>query len=738
MGILANWMSVFLLAAAMVLATSAAHATHLMGGEMSVAYVGDNAAGVPQYEVHCFVYRDCSSANANGTDFDLFASIGIYEGGVLAETLSLPLDQTLVENVVPENPNNCAFLPEDLCLERAEYIGVVALEPSQIGYDFVYQRCCRSPAITNLVTPEDQGFTIRTNVPPASIAAPGNSTPTFNALPQAFVCNQYPFSISHAATDADGDSLAYKICDIYLGGDPAAPMPTPPLPPPYANVTWASGFSAADPFGLNANVNINPLTGVMTGLPIQVGKFSVGICVEEWRNGVMIGGIQRDFTIDVVNCEILAPLYEPIASCEGLSIGFELQGAPADEYVWDFGVPGTDDDISTDPEPSYTYDTPGQYDISMFFSSGGCSDSLHFTVAVAEPWTLDVETGELACNSDGTWAVPVDVDMSDWPPGASWTWAAGGNAWTDSLLTAVHLPPGDQILSLTTSWFDCQESAAVALDLPPMPVAGFSMSSSPCGELEATFAADDPASGPFEWSFGGSAAGATGPVVTQSFPTYGSFDVSLIAGVGSACESTSSSTITLYPPDPLNGSVDVHPLSLCDSTGWMQVVLNGMAADDLSWSFPAAADVLDADFSGATLFFAATGTYGASVALINEACDEAVELDFDIEVPEPLNGVEYAAPNVFSPNNDTKNERFAITQVLPDGTWASLPTGSSFETFDLRIFNRWGLEVFATSNPGGGWRANDSPEGTYFWTLDAKHLCDAAPVGTHGVVTVVR
>ena len=723
---------------ASALSATVAHATHLMGGEMSVAFVGNNAAGIPQYEVHCFVYRDCSSANVNGTDFDLFASIGVYEGSMLVETLSLPLDQNLVENVNPENPNNCAFLPEDLCLERAEYIGVVALEPSQIGYDFVYQRCCRSPAITNLVTPEDQGFTIRTNVPPASVAAPGNSTPVFNALPQAFVCNQYPFSISHAATDADGDSLAYKICDIFLGGDPTAPMPTPPLPPPYANVTWAGGFSASDPFGLSANVNIDPETGIMTGLPIQVGKFSVGICVEEWRDGVMIGGIQRDFTIDVVNCQILAPLYEPIASCAGLTVAFELQGAAADEYAWDFGVSDTDEDISTDAEPSYTYDSPGLYDISMFFSSGGCSDSLHFAVAVAEPWTTDIETGEWTCNADGTWAVPVSVDMADWPPGANWTWTAGGNAWTDSMLAMVNLPPGDQTLSLATSWFTCEASSSVLLDLPPMPVAGFSMSSSPCGELEATFAADDPASGPFAWSFGGSAYGATGPVVTQPFPTYGSYDVSLLAGVGSACEANSSATITLYPPDPLAGSVEVYPLSLCDSTGWMQVVLNGITADDLTWSFPAGADVLEADLNGATLYFPVIGTYSASVALMNAACDEAIDLSFDISVPEPLAGVNYIAPNVFSTNNDTKNERFAIAQVLADGTWAGLPTSSSFEAFDLRVFNRWGVEVFATTNPGGGWRATDGPEGTYYWTLDAKHLCDLNPVSTHGVVSVVR
>ncbi|MGB1075677.1 MAG: gliding motility-associated C-terminal domain-containing protein [Flavobacteriales bacterium] len=715
-----------------------AHGTHLMGGEMSVIYIGNNAAGMPVYEVHCFVYRDCSSANTNGTDFDLIATVGVFEGSNLVNEILMDLDDNLVENVNPENPNNCAFLPEDLCLERAEYIGTVALSPSPVGYDFVYQRCCRSPSITNLVIPQDQGFTIRTNIPPSTLAQAGNSTPTFDALPQAFVCNQYPFSISHSASDTDGDSLAYSLCQIYLGGDVINPIPTPPNPPPFNPVTWTGGFSADNPFGLAANVTIDPVTGVMSGLPIQVGKFSVGICVEEWRNGVMIGAIQRDFTIDVVTCEVLSPVYEPIASCEGMTVNFELFNAPADDYDWDFGVLNSDSDTSSVAEPSFTYDEPGVYDIAMFFSTGGCSDSLFFTVTVAEPWEASFDLGIPACTGSNTWFVPFSVDTTDWPPGTDWTLDFNGQSWSGDFPSEIEVEPGGTLISLVSNWFDCQVTADQSLDLPPMPTADFEMTTTPCGELEATFSASDSNAGPFIWNFGGSANSQTGATVTQTFPSFGTYDVSLTAGVGTPCEVINSVPFTLHPPDPLGGELQIHPISLCDSTGWMQVNLVGMSADDVIWTFDPSAQVVTSSAVEAVLLFPDVGVFAAEVTLTNSDCDVSETILFEIEVPQPLEKMDYFIPNVFSPNNDGKNEVFLVQHKLPDGQLASLPVSTTFTVFDFQVYNRWGAEMHQTGNPALGWRGRNASEGTYFWTLEAQHLCDAVRVDLQGEVSLLR
>ena len=64
----------------------------------------------------------------------------------------------------------------------------------------------------------------------------------------------------------------------------------------------------------------------------------------------------------------------------------------------------------------------------------------------------------------------------------------------------------------------------------------------------------------------------------------------------------------------------------------------------------------------------------------------------------------------FSPNGDGVNERFVIVGIedFPENT--------------LRVFNRWGNEVFVAESYAndweGTWDGNELPDGTYFWLLD--------------------
>jgi hypothetical protein len=49
-------------------------ATHIVGGEMSYKYLGDN-----KYEVTLVMYRDCGPDNTRGTGFDSYAAIGVIK-----------------------------------------------------------------------------------------------------------------------------------------------------------------------------------------------------------------------------------------------------------------------------------------------------------------------------------------------------------------------------------------------------------------------------------------------------------------------------------------------------------------------------------------------------------------------------------------------------------------------------------------------------------------------------------
>ena len=67
---------------------------------------------------------------------------------------------------------------------------------------------------------------------------------------------------------------------------------------------------------------------------------------------------------------------------------------------------------------------------------------------------------------------------------------------------------------------------------------------------------------------------------------------------------------------------------------------------------------------------------------------------------------EVIIPNAFSPNGDGMNDVFEIKYL------------GFFESPELRIFNRWGNQIFMSENYKGDWKGDDYPEGTYYYILD--------------------
>jgi len=88
-------------------------------------------------------------------------------------------------------------------------------------------------------------------------------------------------------------------------------------------------------------------------------------------------------------------------------------------------------------------------------------------------------------------------------------------------------------------------------------------------------------------------------------------------------------------------------------------------------------------------------------------------------------------PNVFSPNNDGKNDQF-------------LPVAATAKVFEHTIFNRWGQVVWQVADPGAAWDGTlqgvPVPDGTYFYIVNYRDLCtfDQAVQNARGHVTLVR
>lgn len=90
--------------------------------------------------------------------------------------------------------------------------------------------------------------------------------------------------------------------------------------------------------------------------------------------------------------------------------------------------------------------------------------------------------------------------------------------------------------------------------------------------------------------------------------------------------------------------------------------------------------------------------------------------------------MELVVPNVFSPNGDGANDELNVS-------------GANFKAFSLRVFDRWGREVFSTTNPLEGWNGTAdgllAPEGVYYYALRATGP-EGREVRKTGAVTLLR
>ena len=353
-------------------------ATHFIGGE-----VGYEQIGADTYIITLTVFRDCGPNNTNDTGFDAQAPIGIYENGTLILNLEMDFSTAVVSNLNFDLNNPCLTLPPEVCIERAVYSSTITLPDSQFGYDLVYQRCCRNPSIVNIQFPEDSGATFWAQIPPTNLAAQ-NSSPIFNNLLPVALCANVAFVFDHSATDLDGDELVYAFCDPMLGADPDFPAPSPPLPPPFNNVSWEVGFGTNNQITSNPSFSIDPTTGFITGVPDAVGQYVYGICVEEYRDGVLLSKTNRDFQFNVVLCAgAQTPSFGAEDICTGNNVQFENFSNSENFWLWDFGVSDTDSDTSTDYAPSFDFPDFGTYNVTLVMNPGSdCSDQVTIPIVV--------------------------------------------------------------------------------------------------------------------------------------------------------------------------------------------------------------------------------------------------------------------------------------------------------------------------------------------------------------------
>lgn len=700
----------------LLLQSAVAYAAHLVGGEISYECLGNN-----QYRIKLVVYRDCASL---GAPFDAPATISIYNGSTLFANLSVFFGQ---RNGLPVTaPNSCTTLPPFVCTEKAVYTSTITLPPSPLGYTIAHQRCCRNASISNLPNPGAVGNTFTVDVPPNDTAC--NSTPDFLTDPPVALCLNIPVDIDMSTQETDGDSVVYTLCNLLTGGGPGngsnggpTPAPNPAAPPPYATIPFSNGFSASNPILSNPPFTLNPQTGILSGLPTQVGQYVFAICANEYRNGVLLSTVRRDFQFNVTaacrttRAVISGQDIDSSTLCTGERVTFKQTSIGATSWFWDFGEPFTNADTSVLPNPTYTYADTGLYTVTLIANPGDiCADTSYSLYRIFEPVTVSFDFEEEPCFDEHILNFQVNGSFSDsatirWDFGGTTT--IGDSSNLEEPQGVRYLQPGVYVVSIAVQDFECFASYSDTVRLYP----GINLKQEVsliegCLPVNVSFTDNSTFYGTVNhfWDFGdGDFSTAQSPKHTYTEPGVYSITHRIIQNEGcpDIADTVFINQITVYPIP--NAGINVFPpvVDIYNPNITLQDSSSGAVS---SQTFLPNGEIID-NLTLEQLTLNDTGIYTFTHIVFNQfGCSDTTESSIYVEQP-----VNFFIPNAFTPNGDGKNDVYSFV-------------ATGVQSLDFKVFNRWGEIVFSTNSTQAAWNGLDRRKGT------------AAPPGVYTYVLVAR
>ncbi len=279
-------------------------ATHIVGGEFELVHL-DNF----NYRLNLVLYFDQVNGNPGAEDQQVVPYI-------FRTSDNLFMDSVVLFNsgsqFVPYSQPNCAI--GDLITRRILYTTVITLSPDRYsdpeGFYVTWERCCRNNFVNNIdyqggINTVGQTFFLQ--FPPVTVDGRQfiNSTPVLFPPLRDYGCVGKPFFTEFGGTDLDGDSLTYTLIDpLDSSSDLAFPVITSA---PYAPIPWALGIDVENMVPGTPALRVND-KGLITVTPSTRGLFVFALKVEEFREGVKIGEVRRDFQMLVIDgCDFSTP-----------------------------------------------------------------------------------------------------------------------------------------------------------------------------------------------------------------------------------------------------------------------------------------------------------------------------------------------------------------------------------------------------------------------------------------------
>jgi gliding motility-associated-like protein len=255
----------------------------------------------------------------------------------------------------------------------------------------------------------------------------------------------------------------------------------------------------------------------------------------------------------------------------------------------------------------------------------------------------------------------------------------------------------------------------------------------------ATYTACAPAEIPFyvpqlggaraQWYFGDDTEPSEGLTTSHTYMKAGTYSVTMNYWKG-ACsgQATLSIPIKIKPSPVAEFRFSKEEVTIADPEVDGINMTSDIGANRYHWSVPGLGE---SDEVNPRFKFERVGDYEVKlVATSYEGCSDEFSKVISVK-----NEFGIFVPNSFTPNYDGLNDVFKPVFT---------PYGLDTRTFEMRVYDRWGILVFSSSDPNKGWDGShfnkgDEPmkEDAYTWIIRYRDL-DGKQYDQKGFVTLIK
>ncbi|WP_162852455.1 lectin-like domain-containing protein [Dinghuibacter silviterrae] len=384
------------------------------------------------------------------------------------------------------------------------------------------------------------------------------------------------------------------------------------------------------------------------------------------------------------------------------------------QWYWNFG--DGDTSMQQNPPP-HVYPTPGVYIVTQnILGNNGCLSDTNKTVLTIGTYPVASFTAGNACT--GRTLPLVNTSYDTVGLFADWTWTlSDGRIFTDSLPSIVFAQPGAYTLSLhVVSAEGCASNTYTQLlSVNPTPQVTFAPDSVCTGTplvLTGTNTTGIPVQ---QWYWLLGQRPDSGQTVTQVYDQEAVFNASLWAMSPYGCLSdTVTQQVSIQASHAFAGN------DTSDALGY-PIQLQATGGTTYTWSPPTG--LSDPSIAN-PIAVLTTDTRYTVTAYSNAGC--ASQASVFIKV---YKGPAIYVPSAFTPNGDGVND---VLRLVAPG----IKTLVYF-----RVFNRWGNEVYHSTDLQAAWDGTAGgrpvPSGTYVWEVLGIDLT-GKPLGERGTVLLAR